>query len=259
MSNIKFYVVVLIALIVLTFFYPGVYRYDTVISGGDSIPIRTNRFTGRTEIFALTKWVSTEETKKLPFEFPDSELSKITGNMSLNSGILEGKIYNGSKNQITSIEIEVTTEDYISVAHLKDGKISTFLLKTTPEFRTMPENDQERFVKGVVVEENAKQFFTSELIENYFPSIASMSLEQKVMFHKNFIEAVAKDDIIPFLKQNDMKVKQQGWTRRFFISKTIHPLTVENFSITACDNNLKPLSFAWKFVGAKGYSEKDLN
>jgi hypothetical protein len=98
-------------------FWPTLYHYDKVSSGGTTVPIRINRLTGYTEIFLGLKWTPEETDKKSTIQMlPGNEIIKITGNASLGSGSFSGEIYNGSDWVIKQLTFRV-------VAKEKDGSV----------------------------------------------------------------------------------------------------------------------------------------
>jgi hypothetical protein len=98
-------------------FWPTLYRYDKVISGGTTVPIRMNRLTGYTEIFLGREWIPEETEKNSSMQMlPGNEIVKIAGNASLGFGSFSGKIYNGSNWVIKQLRFRV-------VAKEKDGSV----------------------------------------------------------------------------------------------------------------------------------------
>jgi hypothetical protein len=114
-------------------FWPTLYRYDHIMVGGNTFPVRMNRITGYTQVYLADKWVSEEQHKSQPIIaeelFPPEERAKIQGNAGFNDHgtSFTGEIYNGSRDwTITSIILRVTAYD----APKSDTDASAFLDQT---------------------------------------------------------------------------------------------------------------------------------
>lgn len=104
---------ILLTILLLAFFvWPGQWKFDKI---GD-VPMRTNRFTGRSELFAAGGWksigdqddgsLSTSVTRMLdPFE-----QEMVTGQAGVDQiGYFKGALYNGTSCTITRVVYRVVT------------------------------------------------------------------------------------------------------------------------------------------------------
>lgn len=117
--NTKSITIICVTIIILAaLFWPTLYKYDKMIIGGNSFPVKINRITGNTQYFRVGKWISQQDkiSKKI-FIIPIEDTLKISGNAEFGSfGEFIGKIYNGSGWTLTDITIKI-------VAREKDKKI----------------------------------------------------------------------------------------------------------------------------------------
>lgn len=250
MSNFKFTLILLAIFTFLVVFWPTLYRYETLTVDGNIIPVRSNRLTGKTEIFALTKWVSETEDKK-PIELSQANLMKITGNADLKNGYLEGSLYNGSNFELTSLEITIELTSYGSIDELKDGSLSTLLSYVSQEFSGFSSTRKQEFES--LIASNSGDLF-EKIIEIEIPSILKLPKETRENFSKEFLEAVDKAEIPSVLRKYSIEIPKAGWARRFAILKNIPPLTTTSFSIEALTSKGEKFSnFNWQITGAKGF------
>ncbi len=109
-----FTVVVVIFLISLTRIKP--YLYDKMTLYKNVYPIRSNLFSGETEIFfPETGWKNPNESSI--YFLPSEQLEKITGTASINGDELEMDIYNGTDWEIYEIFVEVTLREKIPTSN----------------------------------------------------------------------------------------------------------------------------------------------
>lgn len=104
------------ALLAASFIWPGRYRYDALKLGDNSYPVRTNRFTSKSEIFTGTEWranpaESSEQPKAESRPLSAEEIGKISGTAEAPMGTMYLNLYNGSTKRITSMTVSVTGRD----------------------------------------------------------------------------------------------------------------------------------------------------
>lgn len=107
------------------FFWPTIYRYDSMTINGNILPTKTNRITGFTEYYMSGAWHSEGGNKKIK-PLPEGERNKVTvksGEGKLTSyeiwntpftdivKTLNAEVYNGSNWTITSLVIQFKIED----------------------------------------------------------------------------------------------------------------------------------------------------
>ena len=110
-------IVVVLAMVFAATVWPTRYRYDHVNLEGTVLPVRTNRFSGRTEVLrGMRGWTTVREGdaqgeadgRQIEVLAPD-EKAKVTGNAGLAWGTLfQGKLYNGSTYDLREIVITLT-------------------------------------------------------------------------------------------------------------------------------------------------------
>ena len=97
--------------------WPTRYRYDHVSAQGTVLPVRIDRFSGRTEILrGMSGWVAVEAPKNTRsarmLELPAAERVKVTGNAGLLYGTLfEGKLYNASSFYLREVVVTITAQE----------------------------------------------------------------------------------------------------------------------------------------------------
>jgi len=122
-------VVVLFALLV----WPTLYRYDHIETGpGQSLPVRTNRFTGFTEILYPDGWTSASASPKretLDRDLGRDDLRQLDAEATTSFlGQLHLDLYNGSRFKIDQIRVEVS---FRNAGHQEVSRRS-YLLHRTP-------------------------------------------------------------------------------------------------------------------------------
>jgi hypothetical protein len=95
------------------FVWPTRYRYTTAKYRNMDMPVRIDRFTGRTELLYPRGWVEVGPRPDSPKEeaIPLSELAKVTGQCSIKRVLYDSlscEIYNGSEWRINEIVVHVT-------------------------------------------------------------------------------------------------------------------------------------------------------
>ena len=93
--------------------WPTWYRYDHITLGQTTLPVRTNRFTGQSEVLYTTGWQkatsTTQETRDTERALPAEELRKVTGKggwCALPDAFCID-LYNGSKWKLTELSINI--------------------------------------------------------------------------------------------------------------------------------------------------------
>jgi hypothetical protein len=113
-------IAILLAAVFATTVWPTRYRYDHVNLEGTVLPVRMDRFTGRTEVLrGMSGWTKVAEgdaqgeTDEPKVEvLPPEEEAKVTGNAGLAYGTLfQGKLYNGSTYDLREIVITLTARE----------------------------------------------------------------------------------------------------------------------------------------------------
>lgn len=107
---------VLVVAILLTV-WPTLCRYDQINLKGNVLPVRTHRFTGRTEILYPDGWRiaessgATESGATKLQELPLSEISQLQGTAEFDGLQLSCRIHNGSQSRIREILVHLTVTD----------------------------------------------------------------------------------------------------------------------------------------------------
>jgi hypothetical protein len=97
--------------------WPTLYRYDRVTMSGNSYPVRTNRFSGKSEMLHMgTGWVklksSMSSMSKNPTPVPMGELAKLDGRLSVTTyGYIKADIYNGTSRDLDRVRVEVVVSE----------------------------------------------------------------------------------------------------------------------------------------------------
>lgn len=94
--------------------WPTLYRYDRVNMSGDSYPVRTHRFSGKTEMLRIgTGWVEFKSSRsKTPTPVPMDELAKLDGRLSVTTyGWIKANIYNGTNRDLDKVRVEVVVSE----------------------------------------------------------------------------------------------------------------------------------------------------
>jgi hypothetical protein len=112
LSRISTTVIVFCLLTFGVVFWPTLYRYDHVTLAGGTLPLRTQRITGRTEIFSPTAgWFelgTSRSNDDVALPLPSPELRQLTGNGELTGhGSFLGKVYNGSSWTVTELTLRL--------------------------------------------------------------------------------------------------------------------------------------------------------
>lgn len=105
--------------IVGVYIWPTAYRYDHMTLAGSDLPVRINRFTGKTEILqGFTGWVEIRENDvsaasppapKVDKHLSPTDLARIDGTLGLtNYGWIEAHIYNGTERRLGDVTVQVT-------------------------------------------------------------------------------------------------------------------------------------------------------
>lgn len=105
------------------YIWPTKYRYTELRTGGNTLPVRMNRFTGVTEVFA-GKWISDSESRVLvenearpkpvgpvalpPEALADLQLSWSDGAVAGSDETMAFTLYNGSAFDLESLVVEVS-------------------------------------------------------------------------------------------------------------------------------------------------------
>ena len=108
----------MLAVVVGIVFWPTLYRYDRFGSGEGSIPMRTNRVTGRSQLFDGIEWrgqpsqtSTTPPTDTLRTLDPLERLH-VTGRATMDQvGYFSAEIYNGSRCSVVTLYITVIPLD----------------------------------------------------------------------------------------------------------------------------------------------------
>lgn len=109
-----------LAIVLAITVWPTRYRYDHISSQGTVLPVRTDRFSGRTEILRGTDgWVEVGDPQSVGTaspktrELPPVERAKVTGNAGLSPGgtLFQGKLYNGSSFYLREVVITITAQE----------------------------------------------------------------------------------------------------------------------------------------------------
>jgi len=94
--------------------WPTLYRYDRVNVSGNSYPVRTHRFSGKTEMLYMgTGWVELKSSRSNnPPPVPMGELAKLDGRLGVTTdGWLAANIYNGTSRDLDKVQVEVVVSD----------------------------------------------------------------------------------------------------------------------------------------------------
>lgn len=101
------YVLLLIVGVLALTVWPSLYRYDRVTSQGSTYPIRTQRFSGKTErLYSGGGWVditrhSKDTTQSIPV--PSEEVDKLGGELSIKNREIGANIYNGTDRDLNTV------------------------------------------------------------------------------------------------------------------------------------------------------------
>lgn len=251
MNNKSLIAIIFIFALVIGFcFWPTIFRYEKMKIGNEEVPLRINRLTGSTEVWALTNWVQ-ESKLGDPEALSEEELSKLTGNCSLEQGFFRGKIYNGSDFHLSSIEFRVCAWfDQGSVDELKDGSLFSLLEYASTDFWEFSDPEKEKIVNNVIKYADEVAFnFVTGVISNYL----EMNEESKKQFKSEIWDACKTKNIIAFLKKFNLR-PLKAWNRLFAVAKNFKSFSTTEFVIQAATNkHEKPFNSNWKIVSAKGY------
>jgi hypothetical protein len=96
--------------------WPTAYRYDQMNLDGWVLPVRIQRFSGKTEILYLNGWQNPDnqappEPVPKPIALPREELTKLQGNAFFSMGSLWCSVYNGSAYKINEITLHLQITD----------------------------------------------------------------------------------------------------------------------------------------------------
>lgn len=116
-------------ILLAAFVWPTIYRYDHMNYGGNLLPVRVHRVTGKTEILYPSGWQVAEELESEAValeDVPPDQLAKLQGNAGVHSSKLSCKMYNGSKWRIRAIvvHLKVLDSDSTSVALERDYRLA---------------------------------------------------------------------------------------------------------------------------------------
>ena len=106
---------IVIGILAVTF-WPTLYRYDHVTLSGNIFPVRTHRFSGKTEMLYLgTGWVeisNNSSPSRKPTLLPSDQLAKLDGRLAVTTyGYIKADIYNGTERELDTVKVEVTILD----------------------------------------------------------------------------------------------------------------------------------------------------
>lgn len=118
-SRIRLAVVAVALAIVAMYIWPTGYRYDHMTLGSSDLPVRINRFTGKTEVLqGFAGWVEIQESDrssasppapKVDRRLSSTDLAKIEGTLALtNYRWIEAHIYNGTEKRLGDVTVQVT-------------------------------------------------------------------------------------------------------------------------------------------------------
>jgi hypothetical protein len=92
--------------------WPTPYRFDTLRSGGSSVPVRINRISGEAARLSVVGWVSMQSSpaaSRQAVQLTPSELAKLTGTAAIAEyGWIEANIYNGNDFGLGNLVLSVT-------------------------------------------------------------------------------------------------------------------------------------------------------
>jgi hypothetical protein len=102
--------------------WPTLYRYDRMTVSGGSYPVRTNRFSGKTEMLSIgTGWFelksshqSTPTPAPTPSQnpVPTDELAKLDGRLNITTyKWIEADIYNGTSRALGNVRVEIVVSE----------------------------------------------------------------------------------------------------------------------------------------------------
>ncbi len=124
--------------------WPTPYRYDHMnLGGGASLPVRTNRITGHTEILYQGGWQAASPARNR--ELSGEELRQLDVQAHLeqypDEDWIELRVYNGSKVEVVEITAEVTVRD----GGTRPPPDPLARMLRDPDFRKL-NRDQQRYV-----------------------------------------------------------------------------------------------------------------
>lgn len=115
-ESLNFKVVAVIGFFLLVFgilFWPTLYKYDTVKEFDSVYPIRINRITGYSEFCKDGAWIEVVKKEEKPISIevlPSDVISEVTGTGEISGNYFNCELYNGSKWNLTSITIQITSK-----------------------------------------------------------------------------------------------------------------------------------------------------
>lgn len=124
-------------------FWPGLYRYDVLKMGDNSIPVRTNRLTGQGEMFDGGAWHGDPPEGEQPStNLPSGELRKLSGKAYLHGSSFYAEVYNGSEWTVTEIEyrIRALNPPRGNPAHVRPN-YSDSLVRTFPDSKVFRDGE----------------------------------------------------------------------------------------------------------------------
>jgi hypothetical protein len=118
------------------FVWPTQFRYDRLTEGGNSYPVRMNRFTGRSELFRGT-WVDlnprpSESAQSAAIHIPIDRL-EFRGNVA-DYGWFSGRVFNHSALVLTSLIIRCSSDH--TDAGVRWSRLLSFEQTVAPETST---------------------------------------------------------------------------------------------------------------------------
>jgi hypothetical protein len=160
-KNLLIFFVFILVIMFGLFVWPGIYRYDKTRK---DILIRTNRFTGQTEMLRYDEWEPVEsksrDDNRVIIEIPQEELSKINGKGGVDyRGQFSGTIYNGSQWTITEITFALAPKEINEEKKTQDVqfyKSSSFGINE--KTNCIPPLSAEKFSFLITENENGKEF-----------------------------------------------------------------------------------------------------
>ncbi len=233
-------------------FWPTIFRYEKMKIGGDEFPIRINRITGEAQVWALNKWAA-QTSPNEPETLSEAERSKITGNGSLEYGFFQGKIYNGSDFDVTSLEIRVNLTALGSIDEVKNDSITSLLEYSSSNFLELSASEKEEFVNLILKQPDEDLLaFVIALIPDY----EKLPNEKKEQFQQEIWEACKSNKIKQLWQKLELKLAKASWSRIFSITKEFKSFSTTEFTISAAtDSSEKPLKTSWEIIGAKGHQK----
>ena len=94
------------------FVYPTRYRYDHIKIGQNDLPMRTDRVTGKTEVFMMTGWIDQSPKPGKPeIQLAPWDIAKITGTAAFSTQYFDFQAYNGTPFVLSEVTIAITVFD----------------------------------------------------------------------------------------------------------------------------------------------------